>query len=103
MPKMINGYSWATDKRTTEFILRDADKWMKQNEAECLDIVEGCMLDNLVMSCKRGTAFLFEDYVNEWTSHYRVYFIPYKEQDSNPDYDRLWDRFYSLQALSEAQ
>ena len=101
--KVVREYSWATDARTTEFILRDFDTWAAQNNAECIDCVEGCLLDNLVMACKRGTAFLFEVYANEWCSKWRCYFIPYKEQDSNGDYSRLWDRFEGLRELSSAE
>ena len=101
--KIMKGYTWTQEKRTTEFILRDFDTWAAQNASECIDCVEGCLLDNLVMACKRGTAFLFEEYANEWTSRYHVYFIPYKEQDSNGDYSRLWDRFENLRELANAE
>lgn len=95
--RIMKGYTWTTEKRVSEFILRDLETWQAQNDAECIDCVEGCLLDNLVMACKRGTAFLFEEYQNEWTSRYHVYFVPYKEQDTNGDYSRLWDRFTALQ------
>lgn len=97
MKSMVNGYSWTQDKRTSGFILHDFDTWQAQNEAEIIEYAEGCLLDNMVMACKRGTAFLFEEYQNEWTSSYHVYFVPYKEQESNGDYKRLWDRFTALQ------
>ena len=95
--KVVREYSWTTDARTSEFILRDFDTWAAQNNAECIDIVEGCLLDNMVMECKRGICFLFEIPTNEWCSKWRCYFIPYKEQESNGDYERLWDRFTALQ------
>jgi len=104
MAKMIGLYSWTTDKRTTEFYLHmDVEKWMAQNDAECLDIAEGCLLDHLVMACKRGTAFLFAESANTWSSVYHVYFIPYKDETDNPDYSALWDRFYAIQAMAEAE
>ena len=99
--KVVREYSWATDARTSEFILRDFDTWAAQNNAECIDIVEGCLLDNLVMACKRGICFLFEVYQNEWCSKWHAYFIPYKEQDTNGDYSRLWDRFEGLREAAE--
>ena len=101
--KVVREYSWATDARTSEFILRDFDTWAAQNSAECIDCVEGCLLDNLVMACKRGVCFLFEIPANEWCSKWRCYFIPYKEQESNSDYSRLWDRFEGLRELSMAE
>lgn len=99
---VLRNRTWTTKKRTTEFILHNLDKWQAQNNAECIDYAAGCLLDNLVMSCKRGIAFLFEEYVNEWTSCYHVYFVPYKEQENNPDYNALWDRFENLQDEDEA-
>ena len=101
MYNFLNGYTWTQKRRVTEFTLHDFDEWVAQNDAECIDCVEGCLLDSVVMNCKRGTAFLFEEYQNEWTSLYHVYFIPYKEQANNPEYDALWDRFYALQNQEE--
>lgn len=101
MRKMVNGYSWTDKKRTTEFILHDLEKWEKQNGAELLECAEGCLLDNYVFACKRGTAWIFEEYANEWSSRYHAFYIPYKEQASNPDYNKLWNRFERLQAVEE--
>ena len=99
--RIMNGYTWTQKRRVSEFILHDFDKWAAQNDAECIDFAEGCLLDNLVMNCKRGTAFLFEEYQNEWTSRYHVYFVPYKEQENNPEYNALWERFERLHDMEE--
>ena len=101
--RIMKGYTWTTEKRVSEFILRDLETWQAQNNAECIDFVEGCLLDNMVMKCKRGICFLFEIPANEWCSKWRCYFIPYKEQDSNGDYSRLWDRFEGLRDLENAE
>lgn len=102
MKSNLSGYTWTQKRRVTEFILHDnLEKWQAQNDGECIDCVEGCLIDNLVIECKRGTAFLFEEYANCWSSLYHVYFIPYKEQANNPEYDALWDRFYALQNQEE--
>ena len=103
MRKVASAYQWERRERLTKFRLYDLDKWTAQNRAECIDFVEGCLLDNLVYECKRGTAFIFEEYVSAWTSAYMVYFIPYKEQENNAEYDALWDRFNALHELEEAQ
>ena len=50
------------------------DKWMHQNRAEILEVVEGCLLDNFLVSTKRGTAAIIETPVNCWTSCYKIYF-----------------------------
>lgn len=73
------------------------DTWTKQNKAECIDFAEGCLLDSMVYSCKRGTAFFFEHYLNSCSSGYEFIFFPYKEQENNKQYDDTWNRFYSLQ------
>lgn len=101
--RIMKGYTWTQKRRVTEFILRDLETWQAQNNAECIDYAEGCLLDNMVMDCKRGTAFLFEEYQNEWTSRYHVYFVPYKEQANNPEYDALWERFDRLHDLEEEE
>lgn len=101
MEKTMNEYTWTMEKRVTEFTLHDFGKWAAQNGAECIDYVQGCLIDNFVMACKRGTAFIFEEYANTWTSKYRVYFIPYKEQENNPEYDALWKRFEELREQAE--
>ena len=97
------GYQWERTARMTVFRLYDMDKWAAQNDAECIDFAEGCLLDNMVYACKRGTAFIFEEYANTWTSMYMVYFIPYKEQENNAEYDALWDRFNALHEREEAE
>lgn len=96
MRKIASGYQWERKTRSTKFRLYDLEKWTVQNGAECIDCIEGSLLDNMVYACKRGTAFIFEEMANEWTSMYMVYFIPYKEQENNPEYDQLWDRWNKL-------
>lgn len=52
-------------------------KWMHQNKAEYTgDCVEGCLLDNFVLACKRGFAAVYEHTLNCWTSDYIVEFAP---------------------------
>lgn len=81
----------------TEFIIKNFDKWCTQNNAECIDCVEGCLLHNLVLSCKNGECFIFEEYVNCWTSRYHAYFFRYKEIETEKAvYEKLWNRFDSL-------
>ena len=66
--------------------------WLHQNKAECIDSAEGCLLDNLVMTCKNGIAFLWETYVNPNMSEYTIEFFR-----NNEDCNAQWDRLYSLQ------
>ena len=58
------------------------DKWMKQNKGTIIDYKEGCLLDNFVVACKRGYAYVFEQYRNANSSDNVFYFIPYKEKNT---------------------
>ena len=50
-------------------------KWAHQNSAEYTgEYIEGCLLDNFIMSTPRGYAAFYERYVNAWTSEYYVEF-----------------------------
>ena len=58
------------------------EKWMYQNGAEYSgDYVEGCLLDNFVVSTRRGFAAVYENYISEWASDYYVEFQPGAAQD----------------------
>lgn len=57
------------------------DTWCKQNDGETVDGVDGCLLDNFVVACRRGWAFVYEHYLNPWASNYLVKFVPYKDED----------------------
>lgn len=58
------------------------EKWMHQNKAEYTgDFVDGCLLDNFVVSTKRGYAAIYERYINNQTSGYRVEFQPGTAED----------------------
>lgn len=70
------------------------DKWMHQNDAECLEFFEGCLLDNYLLYCKRGNAFVYEHYLNSNSSNYRVMFFTHKEIKENPErYNRQLSAF----------
>lgn len=84
----------------TSYIIESSvnwEKWIAQNNAECIDCAEGCLLDSVVYSTKRGIAFFFERYLNSWCSGYTFLFFPYKEQENNPKYEKTWNDFYKLQ------
>lgn len=69
-----------TNTRIIHFTInpRYLEKWIHQNAGEIDEIVEGCLLDSLLIACKRGYAALYEKYVNAYESTYEVYFQPYK-------------------------
>ncbi len=68
--------------------------WERQNAGEYTgDFVDGCLLDNFVIACKRGYAFCYENFVNEWTSNYLVKFAPYKDKESCSALWKEWERF----------
>ena len=79
--------------------LYDLDKFIKQNHAEYIECIEGCLVDNYMLSCKRGTAFIYEEYLNANSSGYTLYYISDKHARKYPElYSRLannWDKLYN--------
>lgn len=51
------------------------EKWLYQNKAEFTgDFLEGCLLDNFIVSTRRGYAAIYERYINPNKSGYYVEF-----------------------------
>lgn len=70
------------------------EKWMHQNGASYTGtIVEGCLLDNFVLVCRRGFAAVYEHYLNCWSSNYLVEFEPGAAQN-------VWERWYQFEAAA---
>lgn len=68
----------------------ELEKWLFQNKAECTgDFIEGVLLDNFVVSTKRGFAAIFERSLNCWSSDYEIVFQPGEAQDVFAE----WHRF----------
>lgn len=68
------------------------NKWIHQNDAEYTgDFVEGVLADSFILCCKRGTAAIYEHYLNAWCSNYIVYFVPYSDEKRT---NKLYDDFY---------
>lgn len=71
------------------------EKWLHQNAAEHTgDYVEGCLLDNFVVSTKRGFAAIYEKYQNPNSSVYYIEFEPGTAQNVF----RAWYRFEEANA-----
>lgn len=68
------------------------EKWLHQNCGEVSDIVEGCLIDSVLVDCKRGVAAMFETYQNSNSSVYTVYFARYDSEDEKTVYN-MWDTF----------
>ena len=83
------------DPRVTIGRINNIDKWLVQNDAEPMDCIVGCLLDNVVYSCKNGIAFIFERYANTWASYYELNFIRYKEENQ-PLINQYWDKWEQL-------
>lgn len=78
---------------------KNFSKWEKQNAVEYADSVDGCLLDNIVINCKRGVAFCYEHFVNSWTSNYLVKFAPYKDEKACFALWDEWDTFVEHSAM----
>lgn len=81
--------------RIYEYRGKDIDKLIKQNDGEVIDCIEGCLLDDMLVECKRGLMAILETYINPNMSGYRIYF-------SN-DRDEVWklweDRQLSVEGV----
>lgn len=82
------------------FPIEQLDTWIKQNNGEYIDCIEGCLLDNYVIACKRGTAFIYERYLNSNSSGYECYFVP--NNAPNDVLNEFWDEFEQLREQEEA-
>ena len=74
------------------------EKWLHQNKADIIDCFDGCLLDNYIASTTRGYAFIYEHYVNCWTSDYLFEFVPYKAKKAVEHLFNEWDRNVLLHA-----
>lgn len=86
----------------TTFKIRDIDKWISQNDAFILDAVEGCLLDNMYIACRRGIAFVLETYVNANSSAYTCYFFR-RGECNTPEYNRLAEYWAELERAEHAE
>lgn len=62
-------------------------KFIEENQAEIIDIIEGCLTDNYLLSTNNGYIAMIETYVNCWTSCHTVY----TSTDSGEIYG-IWDK-----------
>ena len=76
--------------------IHNLEQWAEQNHAESIDFIEGCLLDNIWYSCKRGEAFVFEEYLNANSSGYKCYFFREHEKESKEYLEILksWQDLY---------
>lgn len=58
---------------------------------ECVDCIEGCLLDNVIYACKDGYLALYEYALNSNSSGYKVEYQPYKK--GNNDVLDKWVEF----------
>lgn len=82
--------------------INNIEKWLTQNKAECMDCIEGCLLDNAVYACKNGIAFIYEKYLNCWNSCYELNFIRYKEENK-PLIDQYWEQWEQFREQTEQE
>ena len=73
------------------------EKFVAENAGECMDIIEGSLIDNVVYSFSFGTMFCFETYANEWNSKYTILFF-HKARERG--IRKAWERFDSLREIA---
>ena len=75
------------------------DNYLSENDADCLDAIDGSLIDSAVYSLEAGTLFCFEHYRNEWSSDYYCLFFPANHERG---IDKAWARWYALRAETES-
>lgn len=77
------------------FLVRDEKKWMHQNGAEFTGAyVEGTLLDNYILQCRRGWCAVYERYATPNNSYHEFRFTPYSDQT---ECDALWAEFMEFE------
>ena len=79
--------------KTYKFGAMRYEKWMQQNDGEVIDIVEGCLLDSLMVNTRRGVALLMETYINSNSSNYTLYFAAKNDRNAIDTLFDMWDAF----------
>ena len=101
---MFNSEIFAKKKEgvtTFQIGIGEMNKWIHQNNAECTgDFVEGVLADSFILACKRGTAAVYEHYLNEWSSNYMVLFVPYTDKNGTI---ALYEDFYEYAEICEKE
>lgn len=68
------------------------EKWMHQNKANYTgDFLEGCLLNNFIVSTRRGYAAIYEKYINPNKSGYYIEF----EAGTAAAIFNNWSEFYN--------
>ena len=85
----------ATDRENgiTTFKLYDVDKWFHQNAASIDDCLDGCLLDNFLISCTNGVAVVLEHAETTQSSCYLVKFARYDNIKAVNEIYSIWDDF----------
>ena len=93
-------YQCEKENGTTRFFLEpcELEKWMHQNGAECVDCVDGVLLDNLFVKTKNGYAAIYEHAQTAWTS---VYYVEFDRKQANTILNK-WYQFVDAIEREEA-
>lgn len=80
------------------------DKWITQNDGVVDDVIEGCLIDSLLIYCKHGLAIAMETYETSWTSSYTISFVRYADNEqSRIDQIDLLNKWYTLANQEEEE
>ena len=72
---------------------------MHQNAAEYTGAYfEGSLIDNFILTCKRGYCAVYEKFVNPNMSEHIYKFVPYTDKTNC---DKLWAEFYDRELATE--
>lgn len=97
---MANSKQAFTDFRI--YTLSDFDKWIKQNKGEYVESFPSVLLDYSIIACKRGTCFVFDEYMNPNKSCYHCFYFR-SEQTGSSEYKTIEESWYKLQSAYYAE
>ena len=68
------------------------DELVEKTNADCIEFVEGCLLDNALYNSEIGLIVVYEHYLNCWSSDYKV-IIATSESDRQKADNEFYETF----------
>ena len=79
---------------TCDMSQKELDHMIEKLQMEYIDMIPGCLLDNLMLSSKTLLVMVTEQYMNCWSSCYHVSIGETDEEDR-----QLWNKWNRLKEI----
>lgn len=87
-----------------KYYIDNLDKFIAQNNAEFTgDEVPGVLLDNFVLACEDGYAFVYEHATTTWTNEYVYEWADYGDESKVNQLWNEWDSFVRRAMIQEEE